>query len=329
MFRWEEKSKTLLSRLKLGASPESCNCEYIFLSRFQANFDRWLQTGQTSPSTGLPLENTQLRANGAIANQIRHWVAGTEVMAFQAPPESRTSTGRLPGMISLDFFSQLGEFSRAVPRTIPIQNLYEIAFRGIKGRQTRLQLHFNNQVLLPSEIEISTTGITNGSVIHISCPDDLRAGPNTTRMEDLCLVKVYYGSYDEMMLSYWTPKHTTNTFSSVMFRFWRCQFEDDSFYFPVLMSPWTDMKNEGDGYTKGSAHRYSEHLALYLTPQHATGCLRKEKMWMSATAELGDDEDSDVAADESAANPLVLKLYISRIQIPRGPRSNRYLSRVR
>ena len=132
--------------------------------------------------------------------------------------------------LTVRFFSRLGSFSRRIPKTLSVNDLYRLAFQGTKGRNARFELHCKTVFLAPSESPVSATNVRNGEIIHINVEDPTQASSsanssglgkeNATQFEELCLIKVYE-STGHVYFSYWTPKNTTKTLASVVFRYWR------------------------------------------------------------------------------------------------------------
>jgi hypothetical protein len=75
-----------------------------------------------------------------------------------------------------------------------------------------------------------------GEVIHINVQESTLASSsanssglgkeNATQFEELCLIKIYEGT-GQVHFSYWTPKNTTKTLASVVFRYWRHFLKND------------------------------------------------------------------------------------------------------
>jgi hypothetical protein len=272
----------------------------------------------------LVLDNTDLRANGQLANKVRDWINGSDLL-IQPPPvdNSVASSSRTRALsaasqqtMTVRFFSRLGSFNRQVPRALSINTLYRLAFRGMKGRHAQFELHLKSALLEPSESTLTSANIRHNSVIHIDVPET--RSPDTAPpegadadLEELCLIKVYR-NYDQMAFSYWIPRKTTSTFVSVIFKYWRHLFRSDSRQYIYELTPWTGMYNEGDGHTRGSCHDHWDKLSGFLSLHHAKGKLKNEKLCDAdplGTSE--DDADEDVEmGHQQVATPLVLKIFL-------------------
>ncbi|KAE9366198.1 hypothetical protein N431DRAFT_549163 [Stipitochalara longipes BDJ] len=305
---------------------------------FERNaIERWFQIRKSSPLTGLVLDNTDLRANGQLANQVKDWINGSDlvqsVLTENATPSSsriRLSSGS-QHMMTIRFFSRLGLFSRQVPRTLPIDTLYRLAFRGMKGRHSKFELHFKNALLESSGITLASANIRDNSVIHIDIPETRSADASQPEaadadLEELCLIKVYKYR-DQMAFSYWAPRRTNVTFASTIFKYWRYLFKTDPRQYISDLVPWTGMTDQGDGRMCGNPHEHWERLSEYLNRHHATGQLKNESLCGSDSTDSSDDEDLYGMEDQHAVTPLVLKIFLA------GPpkstnKSGRNLSRL-
>ena len=153
---------------------------------------RWLQEKRTSPLTGLPLINTDLRVNGEIANQVRDWITGENLTTVPTTSEIKRTT------FVVKFFSRLGAFSRKIQSDVPMHNLHELAFRGMKGTYAEFELYSNNIRLDNSASPLSTIDLSNDTIIHINVPKEThaplitsKARADATKLEELALIKVY------------------------------------------------------------------------------------------------------------------------------------------
>lgn len=298
---------------------------------------RWYQIRKSSPLTGLALENTDLRANGQLANQVKDWINGSDLIQSvpiqdSAPSSSRTRLS--PGskqMMTVRFFSRLGSFSRLVPRTLPINTLYRLAFRGMKGRHAKFGLHFKNTLLESSQSTLASANIRNNNIIHVDVPEarSTDASPPAAAnadLEELCLIKVYR-QRNQMVFSYWIPRRTTNTFASVIFKYWRHLFGTDYQQYIHDLFPWTGMADQGDGHLSGTPHDHWDKLSGFLNRRHATGQLKNEKLCGSDSPDTSDVDDIYGVEDQGVASPLVLKISLGG-QPKSTNKSGKNLSRV-
>jgi hypothetical protein len=293
---------------------------------------RWFQIRKSSPLTGLVLENTDLRVNGELAIQVRDWIGGNDLVQSAPAVAAAASSSQSPRPMTVRFFSRLGSFNRQVPRTTSLNTLYRIAFRGLKGRHTQFELHFKSALLEPSESSLESATIRHNSIIHIDVPDTRSAKPVAeainAELEELCLIKVYR-NYDQMLFSYWVPRRTTNTFASVIFKYWRRLFKSDSRQYISDLLPWTNMTDQGDGHRCGTCQDHWNKLSEFLNARFSTGKLKNEKMYDVESPELSEDSsDEDVEMeDQQIAAPLVLKVLMGGKPSSKN-KSGKNLSRV-
>jgi hypothetical protein len=73
--------------------------------------------------------------------------------------------------MTVRFFSRLGVFSRLVPRTLSVSTLYRLAFRGMKGRHSKFELHFKNELIASSESTLASLNVHNNDIVHIDVPE--------------------------------------------------------------------------------------------------------------------------------------------------------------
>src|SRR4051812_24919384 len=96
--------------------------------------ERWFQIRKSSPCTGLELEDTDLKSNGQLANEIKNWINGDDI---QQPPVRSSKRLRIAfssdKKIDIQFFSRMGSFGRRIPASLTVNDLYSMAFRGLKG----------------------------------------------------------------------------------------------------------------------------------------------------------------------------------------------------
>ncbi|KAH7330116.1 hypothetical protein BKA65DRAFT_51346 [Rhexocercosporidium sp. MPI-PUGE-AT-0058] len=295
--------------------------------------ERWFQVRDSSPLTGLILENTELRSNGELSIRIKHWIGGEDVIGAigETGPATRSGTSS-NGTITVRFFSRLGDFTRVVPKTMSVSDLYKVAFRGLKGRHPKFQMHCKNVFLAPSNSNLSSANILNNSIIHINAPEESSSAnlSSTDEFEELCLIKIYQ-SVGQMLFSYWIPKKTTNTFASVIFKYWRFQAKNiGTLWYASKIVAWTGLSSSGDNHLSGNPQDNWNHLSQYLNSQHATGKLCEERIFGTDGPETTEDKDEDGNADlemgdQRLPTPLVLKLWMGG---QRSEKKGKNLSRL-
>lgn len=181
------------------------------------SIERWFQIRQSSPSTGLPLSDLTLRRNQLVHNQTVRWVAGEDILqaASQATDRSRHPRTRSVVTLRLNFVTPAGTFTRDLPSTLPLSDLYKIAYRGMRGVHKSFLLHLRGSLLVSSDQQLRRCGITTGSDIVASL-QPVHGDPavsTETESREMCLIKVYESSSESSfeLFSYWIPYDTSHT----------------------------------------------------------------------------------------------------------------------
>lgn len=312
---------------------------------------RWFQIRRSSPLTGLELQSVAIRRNRQLSNEIEAWVRAEDILgtAADARPRKRSRTssdGSSTAVVTVQFFSEMGSFNREVSLSASVSDLYKVAFRGLKGRQTRFELLLGSTRVKPSTNPISMVGITDGSELRINTQSsvatpDRKFAPNV-KADELCLIKVYE-TYDNVLFSYWIQRSTKQTLASVVWKYWRWTLTHDPYYQPCDFEIWSDLTNRGDNRFRGSVWQSWDKLSTLLTPEHANGKLKNEKVYQEngSPQETGDldeisDRSSDGSNDEDSTSEevegtdavrLVLKLMISETRTKKD--LEKKLTRVR
>ena len=284
---------------------------------------KWMTYKRSSPLTGLMLSDTELTPDGALAEQADKWLQAEDLLEpVERPVHKRRRT--TPQHNMLTFSNSSHHFTRALPPTTTLLDLFKVAFRGMKGRHNAFQLLCQGVLLQPSSSTIASSGISAGSFIAIVVAD----GANTVQSGSapLCLVKVYT-NYTNMAFSYWVPQHTSNTFMSVMTKYWRFQWTNQPWLSYSKQEIWANLRSDGDNHYLGALPTGTELLRGYLTAYYATGTLQAEPVYRSETASSSDAQDLNGDEDDDEdPRPLVLKLRVA--QMSTRQRSERRLSRL-
>ncbi|KAF2463700.1 uncharacterized protein BDR25DRAFT_245013 [Lindgomyces ingoldianus] len=262
--------------------------------------ERWFQTNETSPFTRQVLTSLDLRPNVQMKNDIQAWIRGSDIIRSYAPvPNSH---------LSVTFKSPLTTWTISLPVAITLKDLYQISFRGTKGRYSKFGLYHRNALLSPSG-ERAQLHISSNHDVFIKPEDSSAAIAMSGQAEDLCLVKVYCGGYENNVVSYWEPKSTTKTLSSTIFRYYRHSFNQNPY--TKIRDPftiWTDLTYTGDSHFSGCTRNNWEPLSSFFNNQHATGGLFNEPAYSR------DDDDQDDgnarASTAQGTQPLVLKIHL-------------------
>ncbi|QDS73995.1 hypothetical protein FKW77_008649 [Venturia effusa] len=263
---------------------------------------RWFQIRRSSPCTGLPLASTSLSTDRRLIKDVLEWVNGEDLVCNeQEQPPKKKSQSQKPRSVVVTFQSRQGTFDRTVSGDMALSALYELAFRGLRGRYPDFNLSLANDVVLPASAStISSFGIISSVRITVSLP-----GPSPSGLEavtanystgegDLCLVKVFDFS-GNLLFGVWLPKYTNVTFSYLLFKYWRFIWKDNHTQRPQIMVPWTNLTDNGDGHLSGDTRDLVEGISTYLTPSYAKGKLEDETIFESTIG-------------SNLSQPLVLKL---------------------
>ncbi|POS69278.1 ubiquitin-conjugating enzyme [Diaporthe helianthi] len=241
---------------------------------------RWFAIRKTSPLHGAPLDDLSLRVRPDIRREVGFWISGA----------AATST---TDVITVTFDSRYGSFIRTIPCSTSSKDLYSLAYRGLKAKFEAFQLSFHGiDKLLPiTRDTVSSLGLKDSDHIVVRIPEDsdpLRIGPHgsswTAQGEtpEMCLVKVYELNEEELF-AFWVPSDTTNSFASLIWKYWRYQSFGRSLAAPERRIVMTDVRDAGDGWFHRNIPEMTERLASYLTLRHCTGKLEPETVFGGKT----------------------------------------------
>ncbi|KEQ76394.1 hypothetical protein M436DRAFT_38338 [Aureobasidium namibiae CBS 147.97] len=284
---------------------------------------KWMSYKRSSPLTGLMLSDTELTPDGPLAERADKWLQAEDLVEpVERPVSKRRRTS--PRHNTMTFSNSSHHFTRTLPPTTTLLDLFKVAFRGMKGRHNAFQLLCQGVLLQPTANTIASSGISGGSFIAIVVADDANTVPNET--VPLCLIKVY-SNYSHMAFAYWVPRDTDNTFMSVVTKYWRFQWTSQPWLSYTKQEVWAGLASNGDNHYLGTLPTSAELLRDYLTAYHAFGSLHAEPVYRNQSTGLSDSHGSDSEEDdEEDSKPLVLKLHIS--QVSTRKKSERRLSRL-
>ena len=270
---------------------------------------RWMSIRRSSPLTGLMLDDTELTADLALAEQADRWLQAEDLVE----PEERPMNKRrrtTPHQNTITFSSSSHQFSRVLSPTTTLLELYKVAFRGLRGRYNSFQLSFNEILEPSSDTTIVSSGITGGSVITIILSGD--GNSSLSGSAPLCLVKVYSSSsQNNTEFCFWVPKDTELSFTSLTFKWWRYLLVHEPWLEYRKYEAWTDLKSNGDNRYIGNIAGHHELLRDYLTPYHAFGTLSHEPVHKVEPSSSSDDDYVDSDEEHDDPKPLVLKIKFS------------------
>ncbi|KAF1833256.1 hypothetical protein BDW02DRAFT_599244 [Decorospora gaudefroyi] len=253
------------------------------------NIERWLQTNKRSPLTGLAI-STDLRPNIQIQEKIVSFLNSSDITSKYANANSDSID--TSNTLRVTFRSPLETRSMDLPRDTKTIELWEIAFRLRKAQPI-------GGIINPA-FEVFITSL------------DLASTNEDKNIEELCLVKVYEDLADDPIVSYWLPKNTTKTLTSVVFRYYHQRFTtqlvtpvEDPFVF------WIRLRDIGDSKIFGRCvDKHWDPISGYFNAVDSTGNLSME----SCVAMLADDDevpDDDIDLSGATSNhPCVLKLSL-------------------
>jgi uncharacterized protein YegL len=284
---------------------------------------KWMSIRRTSPLTGLTLVDTELTAHLELAEQADRWLQAEDLVEpEERPANKRRRTTSHHNTIT--FSSSSHQFTRALPPTTTLLNLFKVAFRGMRGRHNAFQLSAGEVLLQPSSDTLDSSGISGGSIVTIIIADDVNTVRNGT--SPLCLVKVYT-RYSRMDFSYWIPKTTSKTFMSLITKYWRFHWTKQPSLDYKRCEIWTDLEGNGDDHYLGHIAPNDELLRDFFTPHHAFGSLQAEAVYKSESKSSADFEVWDSGDDDQQnGKPLVLKVHVSKVST--REKDERRLSRL-
>lgn len=160
---------------------------------------------------------------------------------------------------------------------------------------------------------------------------NLQPTADQPEFEEISLVKVYLDP-DDVLFAYWIAKNSTNSLSSIIFRYWRYRAEKSQSFDTQDLVVWTDLTYMGDGESVGHVRDHWQTIKEYLIPAHATGTLGNETVYSGEERFKGPREIRASPTPESPHQPLVFKVSLERrkTDIPRKQkREPKSLSRVR
>lgn len=197
---------------------------------------QWLSIRQSSPMTGLALANASLAHNEDVSDAAASWIKGEGLTSSDGSAGDEGPISKRPRTqaIEIVFESRVHTFRRKVPPSLSLQGLYQLAFRGLKGRYSIFQLSSQRcgTVRPTTDQTLSSTHFKDGDHVTIRIADDSAAsvsagGSLSTafRNSQSCLIKVY-SSASDMRFAFWMDRHTTKTLESILWKHWRNFFKN-------------------------------------------------------------------------------------------------------
>lgn len=278
--------------------------------------DRWFSIRHSSPMHGLRMEDLSLREDLARCRDVSNWISGGE-LAVAADDEPSPKKMCPTNTMDITFVSSVGSFERRMAGSASLDDLYKVAFRGLKARHMVFQLALGDNVTLrPSRQTLaSTKGIQSGARIDIRIADDTPVSSATSRpsagSNDMCLIKIY-GTAEEMLFGFWVKRNTPLTLASVLWKYYRYRFTQGMPPLFIDQQLWTDMHDDGDSFLAGTPLPSTHNLSLYLNARHCYGRLGAENIYSDPS--------------RAGTRPFVLKLQVLAAYRPKA--ENNTLSRL-
>lgn len=230
----------------------------------------------------MALSSVQLTRDNKLAERANAWVQAEDLIGAAINGERlkrrRTSVSTA---ISITFVGSSSTFSRAIPKSISLEDLYKIAFRGMRGRHTNFVLTHNSVRLVPSRASSAeAVGIADNDSVNILVFPEGQAGQSSAV---LCLTKVY-DEFDEMMFGIWTPRNNAHSIRYVLVKYWRYMLMSDPWITPSVQTAWVNLKQSGDGWYTGESQISSTTLVDVHRQCNVPGALEAETVWNGTTA---------------------------------------------
>ncbi|KAK7946998.1 uncharacterized protein PG986_011319 [Apiospora aurea] len=269
----------------------------------QAAITRWFYFRKVSPLTGEPLQNTEVRPSFTKREAAGLWMHGDGI-PLRISRDHRSSKRPRPEEFEVTFDSLEKSFRRKIIPSMTLEDLHELAFRGLEGRILKFQLFTdqNEPITTSLTATVQSCNIREGSHITIQTTEDISSkamppGSESTNSGQV-LVKVYDEPHS-VLFSYWVRSDTDRTISSVIWKYWRYCLQERRNVRIEEKEVRTDLQQVGDGLYSWTTQQRHERLSTLLNPHYCHGTLGEE----SAFVEKGAAGRGD--------GPLVLKLSIA------------------
>jgi len=280
--------------------------------------ERWYRIRKTSPLTGLAIQDTTLRHNETLANQIKAWVRADDVVQSLPSTPKRTRLSIRQTKTVIEFVAPAVRFTRAVPATATLLDLHKIAFRGMRGMYANFALYLGSVRLMCCEENIAINGVIGNQTITV-VPNHDAQDTNAAKAadDDMCLVRVYAShNPDVVRMNYWIPTHSQLTIGSILFRQWRYDQKTRNRGSKVDKTVWSDLKDGGDGICFGSTHHHWASLSRVIADLQRVYICEKEPLYerlkdlAKKGSEVDTTNDNSVSSDQyGRQRVLKIRLY--------------------
>lgn len=237
---------------------------------------QWFSIRKSSPLTGLILPNTDLSPNNERANEANAWIQAEDLLTqgnvCGRPKRRRTAAA---AAINLTFSNASSTFVRAIPKTLSLEYLYKVAFRGMRGRNANFVLTYNGIRLLPDQgTTVEASNIPDNTTVQILV---FAEGQVSQIAVDTCLIKVYKDS-NAMLFGFWTSRWNALTLRSLILKYCRVLARQGDSDRAARYQVWGDMKQGGDGWMVGSAFASDITVVELFRRVTATGSMGREPL---------------------------------------------------
>lgn len=140
-----------------------------------------LHTKRTSPLTNMQLARLDLRSDAQAKQKLDAYLQGTDVHTAQSNAQT----------ILISIKSPLGSWTKDLPNTLTLRDLYALAFRLMKSRYVKFEMRHKNAVLPWSSAHSVGNDVTPGIDIFITPVEKVGESPTNAVTGAMCLVKVY------------------------------------------------------------------------------------------------------------------------------------------
>ncbi|EME80089.1 uncharacterized protein MYCFIDRAFT_177070 [Pseudocercospora fijiensis CIRAD86] len=280
--------------------------------------EQWFSIRKSSPMTGLSLTDTHLTPDDEVSRAAADWVLGSDDHACQASPPAKKTRLSAPDSTELKvtFLSKNGPFTRTITADTSVNELYKVAFRGLKARFTVFQLALDeSNPLRPSPETASSRGIQDGQQIIIRLAEEMAGADSASSSSngnatanDNVLIKVY--KYQSFCFSFWVKRSATaGTLASIAWKYYRHSFHESGIPGFHDVNVWTDLYSSGDGLLNGACNEVTTSLHQFLNAAHCRGKLEEEPVH---------SERSFLPSSSRSTQALVLKVEIEKRRTSTG-----------
>lgn len=233
---------------------------------------RWFKIQPSSPTTGLDINDTTLRSNHVLCNDIGKWILGENIMAAIPTVQKKPRRSSSPEpTFKIKFLRQEDSFEREVSNQLSVADLYKYAYQGMRGNIPEFEILHNEDLMHPSPTELCAHGITGESKLYIQpvsakmgykpLGDGNAWGQSVVGPREPRLIRVYCGERQSPKFSFWMPRGTRSSVSLIIFRHWRYMTEKGQQLYDNDVDIWTDMKYNGDNQVVGEPKNHWDNLS--------------------------------------------------------------------